>query len=107
MRERYKRRRVDWDEELRKTERIRRKGFFLSALSFAVAVAFIFGASRLKKSGLVFDSKVTSTLCLVLALFLIRSVLRRRERWRLERQEAEEELALRRMLDSTRKNDNQ
>ena len=94
MRGKY-RRRVDWDEELRKTERIRRRGFFISALSFAVAVAFIFGASRFKESGVEFYRKIIFTLCLMLALFLTRCVLRRRERLRRERQELEEELALR------------
>lgn len=42
----YRRKRVDWDEEIRKTENIRRKGFIMSMLSFGVAVAFIFGMSR-------------------------------------------------------------
>lgn len=42
----YRRKRVDWDEEIRKTENIRRKGLIMSVLSFGVAVAFIFGMSR-------------------------------------------------------------
>lgn len=43
---RTQRKRVDWDAEIRKTENIRRKGMLMSALSFAMAVAFIFGMSR-------------------------------------------------------------
>ena len=103
MRER--RRRVDWDEELRKTERIRRKGFFISVLSFIAAVAIIYGVGSLKGGGVEFSRKVIFTLCLLLALFLARGVLRRRERLRKERQEQEEELALRQLSYSTHKND--
>ena len=40
------RRRVDWDEEIRKTERIRRRGLFTSLLSFAVAAAVLIGVNR-------------------------------------------------------------
>lgn len=40
------RKRVDWDEEIRKTERIRRKGLLMSILSFGMAVAFIFGMGK-------------------------------------------------------------
>ena len=43
---RTQRKRVDWDAEIRKTENIRRKGMLMSALSFAMAAAFIFGMSR-------------------------------------------------------------
>lgn len=41
-----RRKRVDWDEEIRKTERIRRKGLLMSALSFGMAASFIFGMGR-------------------------------------------------------------
>ena len=104
MREKY-RQRVDWDEEARKTERIRRKGLFISALSFAVAAAFIFGAGGLKESGVEFSRKVIFTLCLLIVLFLARVVLRRRGRLRRERQELEEELALRRLVQMHKNDD--
>ena len=42
-----RRRRVDWDEEIRKTDRIRRRGFALSALSLVVALGVIFGVGRM------------------------------------------------------------
>jgi membrane protein implicated in regulation of membrane protease activity len=90
------RRRVDWDEELRKTERIRRKGLFISALGFGVAAVFIVGASRLNKSGVELGRKVVFTFCFLLAMFLVRGVLRRRERLRREKEEREEALELRR-----------
>ena len=106
MREKY-RQRVDWDEEVRKTERIRRKGLFISALSFCVAVAFILGAGRLSESGVEFSRKVIFALCLVLAVFFVGGVLRRRERLRRKRQELEEELILRQLSHLSRKNDDQ
>lgn len=82
-----KRRRVDWDEELRKTERIRRRGLFISALGFGVAVIFIFGAGRLNKNGIEISRKIIFTFCFLIAMFLIRGVLRRRERLKREREE--------------------
>ncbi len=45
------RKRVDWDAEIRKTEQIRRKGLFMSILSFGMAIAFIFGMSRFSRAG--------------------------------------------------------
>ncbi|MDR3231429.1 MAG: hypothetical protein LBT65_08305 [Synergistaceae bacterium] len=86
-----RRRRIDWDEELRKTERIRRKGLFVSALSFCLAMSFIAGAGRLSKSGIEFSRKVIFTFCLVIAMFLLRGILRRRERLRREREERHDE----------------
>ena len=41
-----RRNKIDWDEEIRKTEKIKRKGMLMSALSFAFTCAFIFGISR-------------------------------------------------------------
>ncbi|MDR1048452.1 MAG: hypothetical protein LBL51_01750 [Synergistaceae bacterium] len=90
MRER-RRRRVDWDEELRKTERIRRKGLFMSALSFGVAMVFIFGASRMNEGGIEISRKVIVAFCFVTAMFLFRAVLARRARLRREREEREME----------------
>ena len=42
----YRRKRVDWDAEIKKTEKIKRKGLLMSAFSFAGACAFVFGISR-------------------------------------------------------------
>ena len=41
-----RRKRVDWDEELRKTEAIRRRGFRISAMGFVLGMAFLVGATR-------------------------------------------------------------
>jgi hypothetical protein len=93
------RRRVDWDEELRKTERIRRKGLFISALGFGVAMIFIVGANRLNSGGVGVEisRKIIFTLCFVLAMFLLRNVLGRRKRLRREWEEKEYILALERL----------
>jgi hypothetical protein len=88
------RRRVDWDEEIRKTERIRRRGFFISALGFGVAVIFIVGVNRMGPIGIDVSRKLIFTFCFVAAMFLVRGVLRRRERLRREREEKEEDLLL-------------
>ena len=84
-----RRRRVDWDEEIRKTDRIRRRGFALSALSLVVALGVIFGVGRMGGVDVSVQRKVVAIACLVLGVFLFRVVLRRRERLRLEREERE------------------
>ena len=85
-----KRRRVDWDEEIRKTEQIRKKGLFVSGLSFAVALIVMFGAGRMSGSAISVSRKVIAIFCLVLGLFLFRATARRRERLRREREERNE-----------------
>ena len=85
------RRRIDWDEEIRKTERIRRRGLFISTLGFGVATAFIVGASRMGSMGVDISRKLIFTFCFVAAMFLMRGVFRRRERLRREREEREDE----------------
>jgi hypothetical protein len=104
MRER-RRRRVDWDEELRKTERIRRKGLFMSALSFGVAMVFVFGASRMNEGGIEISRKVIFAFCFVTAMFLLRAVLARRARLRRERKEREEEREIESKMRSKMKNE--
>ncbi|MDR1048493.1 MAG: hypothetical protein LBL51_01960, partial [Synergistaceae bacterium] len=85
-----RRERVDWDEELRKTERIRRKGLFTSALTFGVAIAFIVGANWLHPSGLEVGRKVIAAFCFLTAMFLFRGVFARRARLRREREDRDE-----------------
>ena len=92
MRNRKRRLRVDWDEEIRKTERIRRRGFFISALGLGVAVLFTFGGWRfggsvgmteiVPKILFALFLALSSALCLVLAAALARVVPRVRERLR-------------------------
>jgi hypothetical protein len=84
-----RKRRVDWDEELRKTERIRRKGLFTSALSFGVALIFDVSVGRMsEKIDAEAIRKVIFAFCFVVAIFLFRAVLVRRARLRREREEA-------------------
>ena len=74
------RRRVDWDEEIRKTERIRRRGLFTSLLSFAVAAAVLIGVNRTGGVDI-------SVPCIVVACFVLRVTMRHRARVVRERQE--------------------
>ncbi|MCL2009945.1 MAG: hypothetical protein FWG71_05295 [Synergistaceae bacterium] len=83
------RRRVDWDEEIRKTERIRRKGLFISALGFGVAALFIFGTNRAGVGFTDVARKFIFALCFLLTMFLTRTVWRRRERLNREKREKE------------------
>lgn len=77
---RPRRERVDWQAEIRKTEQIRRRGFAMSFLSFAVAAAVIFGVGRLGGVEVGLPRRVLSIACLVLACFTLRAVLKRRAR---------------------------
>ena len=81
------RRRVDWDEEIRKTERIRRKGFLMSALSFALVLVIFFGTDRLGEQGAVLGRKIIGVFCFTVAVFLVRGIVRRRKRLGEEREE--------------------
>ena len=84
-----RRRRVDWEGEIRKTDRIRKRGFALSALSLAVALGVIFGVGRMGGIDVSVPRRVVAIACLILGIFLFRVVLRRRERLRREREERE------------------
>ena len=72
------RKRVDWDEEIRKTERIRRKGLFMSLLSFGVAVAFIFGMSRFTGADVEIPRTVLITVVFCVSCVVFRAVMRHR-----------------------------
>ncbi len=83
------RRRVDWDAEIEKTERIRRRGFVMSFLSFAMAAAVIIGVNRVGGIDIGLPRRVLSVACIVMACLVLRATLRHRERLRRERQERE------------------
>ncbi|MBQ3653288.1 MAG: hypothetical protein II954_02595 [Synergistaceae bacterium] len=72
------RKRVDWDEEIRKTERIRRKGLFMSLLSFGVAVAFIFGMSRFTGADVEIPRTVLIAVVFCVSCVVFRAVMRHR-----------------------------
>jgi len=83
--------RVDWDEELRKTERIRRKGLFISVLGFAVAVVFILGAGGLSSGEIGVSRKFIFALCVLFTTFIVKLAWGRRERLKRQREEEEQE----------------
>ena len=89
--------RVDWDEELRKTERIRRRGLFISGLGFGVAVLFIVGLNRDGVGLADVAHRLIFAMCFVLSMFLVRIVWRRRERLMREKQEQEQEQIIEQM----------
>ena len=93
------RRRVNWDEEIRKTERIRRRGFFISTLGFGVAIIIIFAVNSMGGADVELSRKVIFALCLVFSFLVLRVTLRRRERLKLER----EEQGIERLLQSAQK----
>ena len=72
------RKRVDWEEEIRKTERIRRKGLFMSLLSFGVAVAFIFGMSRFTGADVEIPRTVLIAVVFCVSCVVFRAVMRHR-----------------------------
>ena len=41
---------VDWDEEMKKSERIRRRGFFYTLGGFALALFWILGARQMQRN---------------------------------------------------------
>ena len=83
------RRRVDWDAEIEKTERIRRRGFVMSFLSFAVAAAVIIGVNRVGGIDISLPRRVLSVACIVMACIVLRVTLKHRERLRREREGGE------------------
>ena len=88
------RKRVNWDAELSKTERIRRRGIFISLLGFGIVVGFMFWADH-ESVGPDTSRKIIFTFCLMVGLFLTRLLFRRKERLLREREESEEEEQIR------------
>ncbi len=72
------RKRVDWDEEIRKTERIRRKGIFMSVLSFGMAIAFIFGMTRYTGADVELPRSVLAAVVFCVSCVVFRAVVKHR-----------------------------
>ena len=83
--------RVDWDEEIRKTERIRRRGLFISAIGFGIAVVFALGAEGLSGGEIGLSRKFIFALCVLLTTFILKLAWGRRERLKRQRQEEDQE----------------
>ena len=77
---RTKRKRVDWDAEIRKTENIRRKGLLMSILSFGMAVAFIFGMSRYSGNDIEIPRSVLFAVLFCVSCVIFRVIVRNRNR---------------------------
>ena len=72
------RKRVDWDEEIRKTEQIKRKGLLMSLVSFAVAVGFIFGIGRFTDNSIEIPKTVLVAGLFCVSCFVFRAIVRKR-----------------------------
>ena len=72
------RKRVDWDEEIRKTEQIKRKGLLMSVVSFAVAAAFIFRIGRFTDNSIEIPKTVLVAGIFCVSCFVFRAIVRKR-----------------------------
>ena len=72
------RKRVDWDEEIRKTEKIKRKGFLMSGLSFAAAIAFIFGMTKYSGADVEIPRSVLMAAVFFVSCIIFRAIVRHR-----------------------------
>jgi len=75
-----RRKRIDWDEELKQTERIRWKGVRLSIASFCLAAFWIFGVGRMGRKDISTGQLVLVLLFLGAAMLLFIFIMRRRQR---------------------------
>ena len=72
------RKRVDWDEEIRKTEQIKRKGLLMSLVSFAVAAAFILGIGKFSENSIEIPKTVLFAGLFCVSCFVFRAIVRKR-----------------------------
>ena len=72
------RKRVDWDAEIRKTENIRRRGLLMSALSFGVACALIFGMSKYTGKSIELPRTVLVAVCFCVSCVVLRVIMKKR-----------------------------
>ena len=73
-----KRKRVDWDEELKKSEKIRRRGFFYTLGGFSLALFWILGARQMQRH-FAFGPLVILLFFVAAGTFLFTMVARRRK----------------------------
>lgn len=72
-----RRKKIDWDEELKKTERIRIKGFRYTAAGFALALFWLLGARHMQRE-ISFAPMLLSIFLVILGVFLFILVLRKK-----------------------------
>ncbi|MBQ9575206.1 MAG: hypothetical protein IJR27_08015 [Synergistaceae bacterium] len=87
---RTKRKRVDWDAEIRKTEDIRRRGLLMSVLSFGMAVAFIFGISRSTGTDVEIPKTVLFAVIFAVSCVVFRVIMKHRSEKRKRTQHHED-----------------
>ena len=89
----YKSRRnkIDWDAELEKTEKIKRRGFLMSGLSFALACVLIFGMSRATGAEVEIPRTVLTAICFFVSCVIFGVVIKRRAKKKNESQNKENE----------------
>ena len=79
-----RRKKIDWDAEIEKTEKIKRRGFLMSGFSFALACALIFGMSRATGAEIEIPRAVLVTVCFLVSCVIFAVVMRRRARKKKE-----------------------
>ena len=84
-----KRKRIDWDAEIQKTENIKRRGFLMSGLSFALACVLIFGMSKATGNEIEIPRAVLVTICFFVSCVIFGIVIKRRSKKRKELKENE------------------
>ena len=86
-----KRKRVDWEKEMQKTEEIRMRGFRTSLLGFGIATLFLFGASRVSQDSTIFSHVIMITCFFTATIVLVFTLKRRAEKLKKTRDEENEE----------------
>ena len=80
MAEKYKspRKKIDWDAEIEKTERIKRRGFLMSGLSFGLACVLIFGMNRATGAEIEIPKTVLTAAAFFVSCVIFGIVMKRR-----------------------------
>ncbi len=86
-----RRKKIDWDKELEKTEKIKRRGFFMSGLSFALACVLIFGMGKATGAEIEIPRAVLVTVCFFVSCVIFGVVMKRRSKKKNKSQEQENE----------------
>jgi len=73
-----RRKKIDWDAEIEKTEKIKRRGFFMSGLSLALACVLIFGMSKATGAEIEIPRAVLVTVCFFVSCIIFAVIMRRR-----------------------------
>lgn len=73
-----RRKKIDWDAEIEKTERIKRRGFLMSGLSFGLACVLIFGMSRATGAEIEIPKAVLMAVCFFVSCVIFAIVMKHR-----------------------------